>query len=452
MAINGKKRATLFPWTWPLHWQILPAVLLGVGLGIISGSVGTADPGRFDLAAYAWVGKMMMQGLKMLIVPLIASSIVVAVMGMAGHGNFGRLGLKTLVYYIVTSLIAILIGLALVDTIRPGAGISRASITIAKGSAEAGQLADLMKKTQGRGSGDLLAVFESLLPENIFAALSDNSAVLGVIFFSLIFGYFSGRLTGDKRTTMALFWEGAYDVMMWITNLVLRFLPIGVLCLIAKTTSASVANHNFLERLSQLALFAVTVLVGLTIHMFGVMPMILRFMAKVSPVAQFRAMSPALLTAFSTASSSATLPVTMECVEERAGVSRKVCGFVLPLGATVNMDGTALYECVAAMFVLQIQGVHMGFGEQFLVVMLALLTSIGVAGIPSASLVAIVLILNAVGARVGQPIDFDAFAIILIIDRFLDMCRTTVNVWGDMCGAVLIAKTEGENPLSGMAR
>jgi Na+/H+-dicarboxylate symporter len=371
-------------------------------MGILSGSNGTPVTGRFDIATYAWVGTMMMQALKMLVVPLIATSIVVAVMGIASHHDFGRLGAKTLVYFLSTSMIAILIGLTLVNVIRPGAGIDQATIAIAAGSSEASQLAAITQKTEGRGGNDLLLVFESLIPENIFAASSKNDAILGVIFFSLVFGFFAGRLAGAKRETMVTFWEGTYAVMLGVTHFVLRFLPIGVCGLIAKTTADAVANQEFAARLTQLGLFALTVVSGLIIHSCVVMPLILRFMAQVSPWRQAKANSPALLTAFSTASSSATLPLTISCVEERAGVSRKICGFVLPLGATVNMDGTALYECVAAMFVLQTQGIHLGFGEQFLIVMLALLTSIGVAGIPSASLVAIVIILNAVGARVGR--------------------------------------------------
>ena len=215
--------------------------------------------------------------------------------------------------------------------------------------------------------------------------------------------------------------------------------------MIAKTVAGFISNDTFLARLEQIGIFALTVLAALAIHMFIVMPLLLRFVGKVKkPWKHYKAMSPALLTAFSTASSSATLPLTIECVEENDGVSNETAGFVLPLGATVNMDGTALYECVAVLFITQIYGIQLGFPEQFLVVALALVTSIGVAGIPSASLVAIVLILNAVSERIGVPIGLEAIAVILVVDRLLDMCRTAVNVFGDSCGAVIIAKTEGE--------
>jgi len=255
----------------------------------------------------------------------------------------------------------------------------------------------------------------------------------GLIFFSLLFGCFIPRLVPKKHTMPAGVFQSVDDVMLLITGLVMRFAPIGVFGLVAKVM-ATIG----LDAFRQVAWFFVTVLLALGLHRFGVLPLLLRFVGRVSPLLHFRAMTPAMLTAFSTASSSATLPLTLECVEQRAGVSNRTASFVLPLGATVNMDGTALYECVAAMFIAQVYGIHPGFAAQFTVVLLALLMSIGVAGIPAASLVAIVIILNAVG------LPAEGIGLILAVDRVLDMCRTSVNAFSDSCGAVIIGRSEGE--------
>ncbi|MEO6697427.1 MAG: dicarboxylate/amino acid:cation symporter, partial [Gammaproteobacteria bacterium] len=250
---------------------------------------------------------------------------------------------------------------------------------------------------------------------------------------SLLFGYFMTRLTGRNGEVLRGFWQGVFEVMMHITGWVMKFAPIGVFALVAKVVAAT-----GLAAIQPLLAFFFTVLLGLAIHFFGVLPLLVRLLGRVSPLAHYRAMAPALLTAFSTASSSATLPLTLECLEKNAGVSNRVASFVAPLGATVNMDGTALYECVAVMFIAQAYGIDLNFATQMLVVLLALLTSIGVAGIPAASLVAIVVILGAVG------LPAEGIGLILAVDRLLDMCRTTVNVFGDMCGAVIIARSEGE--------
>lgn len=224
--------------------------------------------------------------------------------------------------------------------------------------------------------------------------------------------------------------------MMLITDWVMKFAPIGVFALVAKVVATT-----GLDAFKPLALFFITVVLALGTHFFVVMPVLLRTIGRVNPWRHYRAMLPALLTAFSTSSSSATLPMTIECVEKNAGVSNKTSNFVLPLGATINMDGTALYECVAAIFIAQAYGIELSFATQFTIVMVALLTSIGVAGIPSASLVAISIIL----AAIGLPLE--AIGLILAVDRILDMCRTTVNVFSDSCGAVIIARTEGEQDI-----
>jgi Na+/H+-dicarboxylate symporter len=271
-----------------------------------------------------------------------------------------------------------------------------------------------------------------MIPKNIINAAAEGQ-MLGLIFFSLLFGFFMSRIKSELGSSLKNFWEGVYEVMLMITDLVMKFAPIGVFALVA-----NVMVESGIEAFKPLLAFFFTVLLALLIHILVVMPLLLKFIGGVSPIKHYQAMAPALLTAFSTASSSATLPITMDCVRDRAGVSRRTTSFVLPLGATVNMDGTALYECVAAMFIAQAYGLDLTIGTQISIVVLALMTSIGVAGIPSASLVAIAVILAAIG------LPAEGIGLILAVDRVLDMCRTAVNVFSDSCGAVIIGRSEGE--------
>ena len=252
--------------------------------------------------------------------------------------------------------------------------------------------------------------------------------MLGIIFFAILFGYFMTHLTHELAEPLFKFWDGVFNVMMRMTEWIMKFAPIGVFGLVAKV----VAEAGF-SAVGPLAVFAGTVVLALVIHITVVMPLFLRFVGKVQPYKMFPAMAPAMLTAFSTASSSATLPVTMERVEENVGVSNKISSFVLPLGATVNMNGTALYECAAAMFLAQAYGLDLTLGVQFSIVFIALLTSVGVAGVPSASLVAIAIILGAVGLPV------EAIGVLLVFDRVLDMARTVVNVTGDTFVTAMIS-------------
>jgi Na+/H+-dicarboxylate symporter len=411
-----------------LHWQILIALGLAIVVGLITGT----ESGLFGVTFYSifdFVGKLFLNALKMLIVPLIVSSIIVGIAGIGGSGNLGRLGGKTLLYYLTTSLFAILVGLMVVNAIAPGIVDGEPAKDIIGFTADS---TEFQAKLEGRGTGDVVEVFLRMIPTNVVAAASSGQ-MLGLIFFSLLFGFFITRITEDYAEVQYNFWQGVFEVMMKITDLIMRFAPLGVFALVAKV----VASTGF-GAFAPLAMFFFSVVAALAIHFFVTLPLLLYFVGGVNPVRHYRAMSPALLTAFSTASSSATLPITMECVEKNAGVSNRTTSFVLPLGATVNMDGTALYECVAAMFIAQAYGVELGFASQFMIVLIALLTSIGVAGIPAASLVAIAIIL----AAVGLPVE--GIGLILAVDRILDMMRTSVNVFSDSCGAVIIAKSQGE--------
>ena len=412
-----------------LHWQILIALLLAVLVGYLTGPDGELFGIRF-LDIYSFLGTMFLNALKMIIVPLIMASIITGIAGIGGRGTFGRLGWKTLLYYFTTSLLAILVGLAAVNIMQPGIVDGEPARDII--ALDETDVSGIEQRVAGKGAGDVVEIFIRMIPTNIVAAAAEGQ-MLGLIFFSLLFGYFMTRIEESRSKLLYDFWQGVFAVMMKITDWVMLFAPLGVFALVAKV----VAVTGF-EAFQPLMVFFFTVLGALAVHLLITLPLLLRFIARVDPRRQFSAMSPALLTAFSTASSSATLPVTLDCVEKRAGVSNRTTSFVLPLGATVNMDGTALYECVAAMFIAQAYGIELGFATQFTVVLVALLTSIGVAGIPAASLVAITIILTTIGLPV------EAVGLILAVDRILDMCRTSVNVFSDSCGAVLIGRTEGE--------
>ncbi|MFT6549992.1 MAG: Na+/H+-dicarboxylate symporter [Zhongshania marina] len=415
----------------PLHWQIAAAILLAVTAGVIGGPDAGIGSLHFT-AVYAFLGTMFLNALKMLIVPLVMSSII---SGMAGVGGdkLEKLGGKTLLFYASSSLVAILIGLAVVNVIAPGSGDNQAlAATISSSDPE---LSDTLSKVEGRGASDIVQVFVRMVPTNVVDAAA-NGEMLGLIFFSLLFGFFLARSKSEHAKTLTHFWQGVMDIMTEITMWVMRFAPIGVFGLVAKT----VAITGF-AAFKPMLLFFFTALLALLIHAFVALPLVLKYVAGVSPKKHYAAMTPALLTAFSTASSSATLPLTLKSIQEESGVSKQVSGFVLPLGATVNMDGTALYECVAAMFIAQVYGLELGFVQQFTIVMIALLTSIGVAGIPAASLVAISVILGAIG------LPLEGIGLLLVTDRILDMIRTAVNVFSDSCAAVVIARSEGEDTL-----
>lgn len=402
---------------------------MAVLVGHLTGADGAIFGIRF-LDIYSFLGTMFLNALKMIIVPLIMSSIITGIAGIGAGGSFGRLGWKTLLYYFSTSLLAILVGLTAVNIMQPGIvdGEPARDIIVLDDT----DLSAIEQRVAGKGASDVVEIFVRMIPTNIVAAAAEGQ-MLGLIFFSLLFGYFMTQVETGGGKLLLDFWQGVFAVMMKITDWVMLFAPIGVFALVAKV----VAVTGF-DAFRPLLVFFFTVLGALAIHMLITLPLLLRFVARVDPRRQFSAMSPALLTAFSTASSSATLPVTLDCVENRAGVSNRTTSFVLPLGATVNMDGTALYECVAAMFIAQAYGIELGFVTQFTVVLVALLTSIGVAGIPAASLVAITIILTTIGLPV------EAVGLILAVDRILDMCRTSVNVFSDACGAVLIGRSEGE--------
>jgi len=416
-----------------LHWQIVIALALAVVAGYAAGR----EAGIFGVpwvSVFDFFGTLFLNALKMIIVPLVVSSIITGIANVGGRAGLGRLGGKTLLYYMGTSLLAILVGLALVNLFAPGIIDGRPALDVLGLDPEATR--EVSAKVEGRGAGDVAGVILSMVPPNIVAAAVEGQ-MLGLIFFSILFGYFLTRINESYAEAQFNFWQGLFEIMMRITDLVIRFAPIGVFALVAEVV-AGLKGPELAELAGSLAVFAFTVVAALAVHAFVTLPLLLRFVGRVSPLRHYRAMAPALLTAFSTASSSATLPLTLECVEKNAGVSNRTSSFVLPLGATVNMDGTALYECVAAIFIAQAYGLDLTAAQQFTIVLVALLTSIGVAAVPAASLVAIAIILGTIG------LPAEGIGLILAVDRVLDMMRTSVNVFSDSCGAVVIARTEGE--------
>ena len=364
-----------------------------------------------------------MRALKMIIVPLILTSIISGVANIGEAENLGRLGLKTIVYYLTTSMLAIMAGMFFVNIIQPGIGIDMGMSQKVEGVVE------------GRSFMDTLM---NIVPENIFEAFS-NGQMLSIIFFSILFGFFITRVNDRSRLLLSNFFNATFEVMMKLTNFIIRFTPLGIFGLVAVVVADQAGDNQKLFNLAtSMGSYVITVLIALTFHSLISLPFLLKFGFNASPLKHFKAMRGVLITAFSTASSVATLSYTMNSVSKNSGVSNKISSFTLPLGATINMDGTALYECVAALFIAQAYGIHLGIGDQIVIIATSLLVSIGAAGIPMAGLFMITIILSAVG------LPLEGVGLILAVDRPLDMFRTSVNVWSDSCGAVIVAKSEGE--------
>ena len=411
-----------------LHHQIFIAMLLAA----LAGSLTHPDTtllGLPLLASYDLIGSLFINALKMVVVPLIVTAIIGGIVGVGDGKNLGRMGLKTVALYLTTSLMAVLVGLMVVNLFTPGV----VDGTPAKDMLGLAKDTDnVLASIEGRGAGDFTEILKQMLPPNLIAAAA-NGQMLGLIVFSLLFGFFLRTEDSPAGQSLRNIIEGIYQVIIKITMLIIRFTPLGVFGLIAATVT-----RTGLDAIEPLAWFFLTVILALAFHALVFMPALVFLLARRSPLRHLQAMTPALLTAFSSASSAATLPLTMDCVQKRSGVSKRSSSFVLPLGATVNMDGTALYECVAAMFIAQAYGMDLSLATQFMIVITALLTSIGVASIPAASLVAITVILAAIG------LPAEALGLILVTDRVLDMFRTAVNVWGDSVVTVLLARSEGE--------
>jgi len=365
--------------------------------------------------------------LNMVIVPLIFTSIATGVANVGTAENLGRLGLKTMGYYALSTLLAIVTGFVFVHLLKPGIG------------ADLGLQIPIEEISTGKESFGQTLI--NIVPTNIIKSMAEGH-MLSIIFFAILAGFFITRVGEKSRVLLVDVLTAILDVIMKITLFVIRFTPFGVFSIIAKVISQQINNGNDVsEIIGSMGIYVVTVLLGLLVQGLITLPLLLRLIGRANPIKHLKNMSTVILTAFSTSSSNATLPLTMETVENKSGVSNKIASFTLPLGATINMNGTALYECVAVMFIAQAYGIDLTLGQQLVVVFTALLAAIGSAGIPMAGLVMMAVVLNAVG------LPLEGIGLILAVDRILDMFRTVINVYSDTCGAVIIAKSEGEETL-----
>ena len=376
-------------------------------------------------------GKLFLNLLKLLVIPLVISSLIMGLSSLGNIRHVGRTGLRTIIYYFTTTGIAVAIGIALVQIISPGVGVEGAIEVAGKvhGKEDLGILETILRVFVDPSNSAKGAV-----PANIFKAMAEMN-VLGVIVFTLLFGS-ALTMIGEKAKPVFAFFDGVNEAILRIIHWVFYLLPFGVFGLVVGRLAETGGGAAVFTELTRLGLYAFTVIGGLLIHAVIVLPLILWLVARRNPLKYLSGMAQALFTAFSTASSSATLPTTMECAEENNRISSRSASFVLPIGATINMDGTALYEAVAVIFIAQVYGVKMGAAMLLIVFLTATLAAIGAAGIPEAGLVTMVIVLNATG------LPLEGIAVLLSIDWFLDRCRTTVNVWGDSVGAAVIDRFE----------
>jgi len=396
-----------------LHWQILIAIILGILFGFYCTE---------QIAYVDWLGAVFMRLLKMIVAPLVFCSVVAGVAGISATDGFLRLGGKTLGYYLFTSLVAILTGLFFVNLIKPGQGL-----TIAL--PETASIESTMQ-------GSLRDFLINIVPDNVFHAFASMNMV-GIIVFAIFFGVFLGKSKhqGAKKVQQAI--EGIGDVIMNLTLLILKLAPIGIFGLIASVVATEAGDVEKLgQMLESQGWYAFTVLLGISIHMFITLSVLLFVMGRFNPFKHFYQMRDVLLMSFSTASSNGTLPLTLSHVKSRLNVPEKIANFTIPVGATVNMNGTSLYECVAVIFITQVYGMDLSIAQQAFIVLAALLIGIGAAGIPMGSLVMTVIIIQIIG------LPAESIGLILLVDRFLDMARTSLNVYGDTVCSVLIAKSE----------
>ena len=395
-----------------LLYLMITGILLGIFCGWFFGET---------MLAVGWLGDMFLDSLKMLVVPLIISSMIVGISGLGDIRKVGKTGFITLIYFMSTTGIAVGIGLVMVNILEPGMSVEMIAEKIPENVSE--------KETIG-----ITDILQSFVSPNLIHSMA-HMEILPLIIFSLVFGAVLTTL-GEPGKQAIGFFDTVNMAIMKIVHLLMYFAPIGVFALIASKLGAAGGGDLFLVELAKIGKYAWTVILALLLHGVLVLPAILYFVTRRNPLNYLKNLTAALTTAFSTASSSATLPITIECAEENNQVSRKASLFVLPLGATVNMNGTALYEAVAVMFIAQMMGIEMGFAEQMIVLITATLAGIGAAGIPEAGLVTMVMVLQAVG------LPLEGIGMLLSIDWFLDRCRTTLNVWGDSVGAAVVDTLE----------
>jgi Na+/H+-dicarboxylate symporter len=421
----------------PLHWKIIIGLVLGLVYSIIATLNGwtafTAD----------WItpfGKIFINALKLIAVPLVLVSLIVGISSMNNISTLGKMGGKSISLYLITTVIAISVGLGLVNLIQPGKFIDSETRVklVEKYSDKTTSKVEMANATKNEGP---LQPLIDLVPDNIFKSSSDNRNMLQVIFFAVLFGVAMVLIPSEKSAPARAFFESVNEIILKVVDIIMLYAPVGVFALLAGVlVQVSEGNLAFaIEILKGLGVYSITVITGLAIMVFVIYPLMINKLAKIKFNRFLKAISPAQLLAFSTSSSAATLPLTMERVEEHLGVSKKVSSFVLPLGATINMDGTSLYQGVAAIFIAQCFNIDLGLTDQLTILLTATLASIGSAAVPGAGLVMLTIVLG-----LFPEIPIEGVGLIFAVDRILDMCRTTVNVTGDATVASIIAYSENE--------
>ena len=413
-----------------LHWKIIIGMILGVLFGILASKMDWIEFTSYWIKPW---GTIFVNLLKLIAVPLVFASLIKGVASLSDISKLSRIGVKTIVIYLISTVISVIIGLILVNSVKPGYGFDKDSVTKTE-QVEESTSEKIADAESVKEEGPLQFLID-IVPTNIFESASNNRNMLQVIFFAILFGISMVMLPDEKISHVKGFFEGINDIILQIVDLIMISAPYGVFALLAGLVVDFGASA---ELFIALAKYSVTVIVGLLTMIFTVYPLILKIFTKIKYFDFFKGISPAQMLAFSTSSSAATLPVTMDRCEQHIGVSEEVSSFVLPLGATINMDGTSLYQAVAAVFIAQAFGIDLDVGQQLTIVLTATLASIGAAAVPGAGMVMLVIVLGAIG------VPSQGLALIFGVDRLLDMLRTVVNVTGDATVATIVASTEGQ--------
>lgn len=422
--MNGSNRKRI---AIPLYLRILLGMVLGVIAGIIAVSIGGEAFIQFLIKPW---GRVFIKMLQLVAVPLVFVSLVKGVTGLEDIGRFSKIGLKAIMLYLATTVSAIVLGLFLVLVIRPGSYVDTAKANEMKQSYHSivEEKTSAAQSTREQGP---LSFLDDIIPDNLVSAASDNGRMLQVIFFAIFFGVAAISLPKEKTTPVLKVFDSLYDIILTMVDYIIRFAPYGVFALMAAMV---VENAGSLSIFAALAMYAATVALGLLILIFIFYPSLVHLFTKISVGKFMKGMYPVQLLAFTTSSSAATLPLNMETTEKELGISKEIISFVLPVGATVNMDGTSCYQAIAVVFIAQVLGIHLGWVEMISIVLLTTISSIGTPAIPGGSYVILTMVLSSVG------IPAEGLALILGVDRPLDMLRTSVNVTGDATVAAIIDK------------
>lgn len=426
-GIASRRLIRLRPIQLQLHTKIFLGLLLGLGAGVVAARLGWSE----GISVFVKpVGQAFLQLIRMAVVPLVFASLVTGVAGMHDMGKLGRIGGKTLLYYLATTAIAITFGLLLSNTLKPGVGLPQDVQNRLRRDVDLGAARD----AAGQKPPGIAETLLNVIPDNPLRALADGN-MLQLIFFALVLGIALTTIPGEKAGPVIAFFDGLNDAMIALIHLIMKLAPYGVCAL-----SASIVGEFGIDVLALLLKYALVVIVGLAVYMIVAFSFAVQLFTDQGIGTFFRGIRPAQLIAFSTSSSSATLPITMECVQDNLGVPKEIASLTVPLGATINMDGTALYQGVSAVFIAQLYGMDLGIGQQLTIVLTATLASIGTAGAPAAGIMMLAMILRSIG------VPLEGIALILGVERILDMCRTVVNVTGDACCAVVVSATEKGKP------